>query len=115
MRSAADHAHGIASVTIYLNGLPDSVQLTKRPSLPRREVVGRLDRDMHDAQHRFVSINQGDVHRELAIALDEFPGAVQGVDQPETRPPPAFLVRNHCGLFRPDWNLRRELRKFSQD
>ena len=39
----------------------------------------------HDAEHRPSVLDQADQHRELAVARDELPGAVERVDQPEAR------------------------------
>src|SRR5690348_18491993 len=38
-------------------------------------------RRMHHAEHRRVALDQGDVHGELAVALDELARAVERIDE----------------------------------
>ena len=44
------------------------------------------DRLLHDAEHGLVILDQRDVDRELAVALDELARAVERIDEPITRP-----------------------------
>ncbi len=52
---------------------------------------------MDDAQQRPAVLDQRDVDGELALALDELLGAVEGVDQPER---PAGNLGNVAGVHR---------------
>ncbi len=64
-----------------------------------------LDGHMDDAENRAMIVDQGNIDRELAIAVDEFPGAVQGVDQPVLRPLRALGKRRQSFLLRNDRNF----------
>ena len=59
---------------------------------------------------RFVVTDQRDVDRELAVAVDEFLGAVERIDQPEIVPPvPDVRCVLSRRLFREHGNVRGEL------
>ncbi|KDX38553.1 hypothetical protein AC96_5203 [Escherichia coli 2-156-04_S4_C2] len=59
-------------------------------------------------------LDQGDVDGELAIAADEFLGAVQGIDQPETRGRRGQSAPA-CGLFGNGRHLGKALRQGFED
>ena len=63
---------------------------------------------MHHTQYRGIPFHQGNVHGELAVALDELLGAIQRVHQPETGPVLALGIGNTAGFFREHRNLRRQ-------
>src|SRR5690606_1430180 len=44
------------------------------------------DRRLHDAEHRTRRVDERDVDRELAVALDELARTVERIDQPVARP-----------------------------
>ena len=54
---------------------------------------------MHDTEHRAAVFDEADQHRELAVAGDEFPGAIERIDQPETRRRRAGKPRLRHGLL----------------
>ncbi len=62
---------------------------------PRFAVGGGIQYIQHrrvdHAHHRFAVLNQGDIHRELAVALDKLFGAIQRINQPVTLPVLAFF------------------------
>ena len=65
-------------------------------------VGGVTDGNVDYAQLRAVPQDQGDVHRELAIARDEFPGAVQRIHQPVPGPLAPLGPGQLNRLFRQD-------------
>ncbi len=72
-------------------GIPDLNLLTHPallfPGLTFRRVVHHFQhRRIDHAQHRFALLNQRDIDREFAIALDELFGAVERIDQPVALP-----------------------------
>ena len=69
-----------------------------------RAVLGRGHVD--DAREGRRALDEADVHRELAVALDELLRAVEGVDAPEVGPAFALGVRQQLILLRHDGNLR---------
>ncbi len=74
-----------------------------------------LDGDAHDAEDRPMGVNQGDIDREFAIAIDEFLGAIQRVDQPVTAPLTTFFKRRQPVLFRDDRYTGRQFRQPGHD
>ncbi len=58
-----------------------------------------LRRNTDDTEHRAMSLDQRDVHRELAVAIDELLGAVERIDQPV--PAPATCASRNPGSSTP--------------
>ncbi len=86
-----------------------------RRSRPGRGIGLAGNRDMHDAEHRHTRLDQGDVDRELAVALDELLGAVERIDQPEPSPDHFRRQAGDGFLFRDDWNVGRKRAQHRQD
>ena len=78
----------------------------ERPQAAAAGVGDRGDRHVHHAQHRHAVFHQGDVDGELAVALDEFLGAVERVHQPETGPVLAVFIGDAAGFLGEHRNLR---------
>ena len=72
-----------------------------------------LDRGMDDTQHRPVIVDQGDIDGELTVAFYEFPGAVQGIDQPELPPGLAVFLGFHRRFLRQHGNVPVEAGQFT--
>jgi len=69
------------------------------------EVEGVGDGGVDDADFGVVVAKQGDVDGEFSVLLDEFAGAVEGVDEPEALPLLAFFVGGDAGFFADDGEL----------
>ena len=68
---------------------------------PERALVEPADRRReHDAEHGAPLLDERDVHRELAVALQEFLRAVERVDEPEARPSTTRRGIGRRGFFR---------------
>ena len=65
------------------NGLPCAAVLNQRSASRVSDEGGSLGGKMNHAQDRVVLFNKGDVDGELAIAIDEFFGAIQWIDKPK--------------------------------
>src|SRR6185437_7694055 len=74
-------------------------RLPPRADTARGDVQVAGDRRQHNAQHGPVVLDQRDVDRELAVALDELAGTVERIDQPVPRPRFALLPRRLLGFF----------------
>src|SRR3546814_12921572 len=70
---------------------------TAELAMPQLAGHRRLDH----AEHRDAVVDQGDIDGELAIALDEFAGAVERIHQPHPRPLPAQRRRDLLRRFLP--------------
>jgi hypothetical protein len=68
----------------------------------------------HDAEARFAVLDQGDVHRELAGAVDELLGAVQRVGEPEASVEVGYATPR-VGLLGHHRNVRGERRQPGED
>ena len=82
-----------------------------------RGVIGEPQRRRgHDAEHRLVVAHQRDVDGELAVATDEFLGAVERVHQPELEPRAADRegVRG-LGFLRQHGDRRRQRRELPRE
>src|SRR5690606_14099474 len=64
------------------------------------EVFARERRRENDAEHRRVIFDQSDIDRELAVSLDEFLRAGEGIDEPVARPLDAARVLGAVRLLR---------------
>ena len=71
------------------------------------EVKLMADRDIDDPRHGHAVGHEGDVDRELSIALDEFFRPVERVDYPERAPRPAFVVGDVASFLAQDGIGRR--------
>ena len=83
MRSAFHHGQALGGNGSTGNGPPFSLLLFERAERSgsgiERIEGGRED----DSEHRLSRANESDIHREFAIATDEFPGAIKRIDEPE--------------------------------
>ena len=74
-RRGRRRAHAHRHVALRRRG---GMRRAPRAPMPQRASHRRV----HHAEHRHAVLDQGDVDGELAVALDEFAGAVERVDQP---------------------------------
>ena len=65
-------------------------------------------RRQYHAEHRLAIFDQGDIDRELVIALDELLGAIERIDQPQTRPGATFFIADGGRLLRQHRDIRRQ-------
>ncbi len=85
---------------------PESAYALRTPlsSLTFRRVVHHFQhRRIDHAQHRFALLNQRDIDREFAIALDELFGAVERIDQPVALPVLAHFLQADLLLKAPEY------------
>jgi hypothetical protein len=110
VRAARDHNRPAALVATHADGLGLAFGLLLEGTEPDAARINHAQhRHVHHAQHRAVAINERDIDGEFAVAVDEFLGAVERIDQPETRPGRARTViqlRGFLGQYR---NVGREL------
>ena len=93
-----DQAIAVRVADVYPHGFIASV-LFPGPFLPGRIVEKMLNGNIDDAGRRTVIFDQGDIDGKFTIAFDEFLGAVQGIDQPETIPRLSLNERNILAFF----------------
>ena len=79
-----------------------------------RQIQYVYRRRVHHAHHRLPLFNQGDIDRELTVAVQELFGAVQRIDQPVTRPAAALFPRRRI-FFRQQRHLGRQRRQAALD
>ena len=88
-------------------GIRNDALLEKGAGIPPRDIhlpeIGHIDH-RSDAD---VVLHQGDIDRELVVALDELHRPVQRVHQPVKLPVAALLVAHLAPLLRKDRNARR--------
>src|SRR5262245_46370937 len=85
------------------NSLRHAVGLTLPCSESLASVIQEAERGRIDhAEHRHSIFDQGDVHRKLAVSLDELLGPIQRVDQPESAPRTASFVARYVAFLRND-------------
>ena len=88
MRAAADDPHRVGACG---RDAESAARRHCRPRAarrrrPRSRYRSCSDRHVDHAEHRPMVVDQRDVDRELAVAIDEFLGAVQRIDQPVAVP-----------------------------
>ena len=97
VRAAANQYRWLGRRNADLHGARLAVAiLTSARGACRAGVGHRLHRYVNHSQHWVVVPDQGNIDRELAIAIDKFLGAVQGIDQPVFPPAGSFLPGNGC-------------------
>ena len=106
--TAAGHHHHRRGAGTALDRLALALFLFKGTDTAAAQIGHRRYRHMHHTQYRGIPFHQGNVHGELAVALDELLGAIQRVHQPETGPVLALGIGNTAGFFREHRNLRRQ-------
>ncbi|MCW2276807.1 hypothetical protein M2243_000222 [Heliophilum fasciatum] len=53
----------------------------------------------NDTGHRYLLMNQTDVHRKFTVSLDKFFGSIQGIDDPQHRPVLALSIISAFSFF----------------
>src|SRR5579862_3389339 len=87
VRSTAEDAQRRRRGGAYLNRYPAAVAVAAEGTRSAgRRIQQAHGRGIDHAQHRLAGLDQGDVDRELPVALDELTRAIQWVDQPERGP-----------------------------
>ena len=93
---------------------PAAAPLAHRRARTVRGVGDAERRAVDNAEHRLAILDEGDEHREFAVADDKFPRAVERVDQPEARRRTLEPGLRH-GLFRDDRDVGEGLAQHVED
>ncbi len=76
---------------------------------PAAVIRGTPHRHVNYAEDRLVVLDERDVDRELAIAIDELLGAVEGIDEPVRIPAAALLETRESRFLRQDGQIGGQL------
>ena len=90
----------------HVNLRPLGSPVPKCADARRTPVQKPLGRRGHHPQQRLMLDHESDIDRELAIALDEFAGSIEGIDHPQFAPLPAFGPLGLRRLFGQDGYVR---------
>ncbi len=112
----AHHQHRPRRRCARMDRFAPSLADAERAHALRGEIAGAQHRRVHHAENRrTVGLDQGDVHGEFAVALDELLGAVERVHQPVAAPAAARLVRNIGSFLRQAGVVRLQRRQPAAD
>jgi hypothetical protein len=116
MRTAADDPDRSRAFHRNPDGTLRAVGGTKLGTFAGTADVGLAHhRNMHNAQHRTVILDQRNIDGEFTVPFHELAGTVQRVDQPVTLPRTAHVEVGQSAFLRYNWHIGCQLAQAFHD